>query len=459
MEKDKNLLENDQLFKTLFEYSEENDEQLYKNDLFIPSTEEEEISQKNPKNRKEIIRDKILKKLSLEDYTLFPPKNDSILINDNNEINRDKEDQEKLFEEEIDHLRNLHRLNYLTFSPFGISFFPNLNSITQKNDDMNQNTYMDETDENRKKEDKILNIIDFDYNNYEINNDLLFNISMGFIDINKLKHENVVSSENFVPRSERFTNGRQLKTFSVKSKINENTKKNVINNNNIFNKDVDLKVDLMNKIVKFVKEHENVEFFSTLIKDFYKDLNILPTLSKNNEKNRLLLKWEKTFAERNKLYQKYLLDQQEKERKKRKEERIRKEIEKKIEEQKMFKIRQERKFEQELEKIRLKGIKKNEKSRKSFNVRSGDIEKDFNVSKELEITPTIKSIKSLYTMRSASSGAFRSKIINKKSIGKTKIKGKNLQKKKTININNDNDNDNERFGYQKCRSDYFFKLI
>ena len=458
MEKDKNLLENDQLFKTLFEYSEENDEQLYKNDLFIPSTEEEEISQKNPKNRKEIIRDKILKKLSLEDYTLFPPKNDSILINDNNEINRDKEDQEKLFEEEIDHLRNLHRLNYLTFSPFGISFFPNLNSITQKNDDMNQNTYMDETDENRKKEDKILNIIDFDYNNYEINNDLLFNISMGFIDINKLKHENVVSSENFVPRSERFTNGRQLKTFSVKSKINENTKKNVINNN-IFNKDVDLKVDLMNKIVKFVKEHENVEFFSTLIKDFYKDLNILPTLSKNNEKNRLLLKWEKTFAERNKLYQKYLLDQQEKERKKRKEERIRKEIEKKIEEQKMFKIRQERKFEQELEKIRLKGIKKNEKSRKSFNVRSGDIEKDFNVSKELEITPTIKSIKSLYTMRSASSGAFRAKIINKKSTGKNKIKGKNLQKKKTININNDNDNDNERFGYQKCRSDYFFKLI
>ena len=459
MEKDKNLLENDQLFKTLFEYSEENDEQLYKNDLFIPSTEEEEISQKNPKNRKEIIRDKILKKLSLEDYTLFPPKNDSILINDNNEINRDKEDQEKLFEEEIDHLRNLHRLNYLTFSPFGISFFPNLNSITQKNDDMNQNTYMDETDENRKKEDKILNIIDFDYNNYEINNDLLFNISMGFIDINKLKHENVVSSENFVPRSERFTNGRQLKTFSVKSKINENTKKKVINNNNIFNKDVDLKVDLMNKIVKFVKEHENVEFFSTLIKDFYKDLNILPTLSKNNEKNRLLLKWEKTFAERNKLYQKYLLDQQEKERKKRKEERIRKEIEKKIEEQKMFKIRQERKFEQELEKIRLKGIKKNEKSRKSFNVRSGDIEKDFNVSKELEITPTIKSIKSLYTMRSASSGAFRAKIINKKSTGKNKIKGKNLQKKKTININNDNDNDNERFGYQKCRSDYFFKLI
>ena len=459
MEKDKNLLENDQLFKTLFEYSEENDEQLYKNDLFIPSTEEEEISQKNPKNRKEIIRDKILKKLSLEDYTLFPPKNDSILINDNNEINRDKEDQEKLFEEEIDHLRNLHRLNYLTFSPFGISFFPNLNSITQKNDDMNQNTYMDETDENRKKEDKILNIIDFDYNNYEINNDLLFNISMGFIDINKLKHENVVSSENFVPRSERFTNGRQLKTFSVKSKINENTKKNVINNNNIFNKDVDLKVDLMNKIVKFVKEHENVEFFSTLIKDFYKDLNILPTLSKNNEKNRLLLKWEKTFAERNKLYQKYLLDQQEKEKKKRKEERIRKEIEKKIEEQKMFKIRQERKFEQELEKIRLKGIKKNEKSRKSFNVRSGDIEKDFNVSKELEITPTIKSIKSLYTMRSASSGAFRAKIINKKSTGKNKIKGKNLQKKKTININNDNDNDNERFGYQKCRSDYFFKLI
>ena len=83
MEKDNNLLENDQLFKNLFEYSEDKDDELYKNDLFIPSTEEDGIFQENNKtNKMEIIRDKILKKISLEDYILFPPKNDSILITD-----------------------------------------------------------------------------------------------------------------------------------------------------------------------------------------------------------------------------------------------------------------------------------------------------------------------------------------------------------------------------------------
>ena len=175
---DKNLLNNDQLFKTLFEYSDDKDEKLYKNDLFVPSTEENDIlKKKKDKSQTEIFRDTVLKKLSLEDYTLFHPKNYSILMNDN-ELGKDKEDQEKLFEEEIDHLRNLHRLNYLTFSPFGISFFPNLNSIIDNNEEQNKFNTRENEEENNEKENKILNILDFDYNNYEINNDLLFNISM-----------------------------------------------------------------------------------------------------------------------------------------------------------------------------------------------------------------------------------------------------------------------------------------
>ena len=44
-------------------------------------------------------------------------------------------------------------------------------------------------------EKKILNMINFNYNNYEINNDLLFNICQGFIDINKLKEENLSTLE------------------------------------------------------------------------------------------------------------------------------------------------------------------------------------------------------------------------------------------------------------------------
>ena len=449
MEKDNNLLENDQLFKNLFEYSEDKDDELYKNDLFTPSTEEEGLTQdSNKKNKMEVIRDKILKKISLEDYILFPPKNDSMLIAEN-DPDKNKEDQEKLFEEEIDHLRNLHRLSYLTFSPFGLSFFPNINSITQKNED--QNGYTNETEEEIEKQNKVLNIIDFDYNNYEINNDLLFNISMGFVDIDKLKHENVVSSENFEPRSERFANGRQLKNVNIKPKVKESIKEDKM----VYNKDVELKVNLMNKLVKFVKEHENIEFFSTLINDFYKDLDILQSLNNNTEKNKILFKWEKTFIDRNKLYQKYLVDQQEKERKKRKEERIRKEIEKKIEEKRMFKIQQEKKFEEELNKLRNLGIKKGNKNRQSLYVGSGNIEQQLNISKELNITKTIKS---LYTIRSASSGSFTNKIGKPKSIGKKIMKINSIKRKKTKSMNKDNDDD-ERYGYQKCRSDYFFKLI
>ena len=95
MDREKNLLENDQLLKNLFDNLDENDEKLYKNDLFIPSTEKEELSLENSqKNQIEIIRDKILKKLSLDDYSPFPPKNDSILMNDI-ESGKEKEDQEK----------------------------------------------------------------------------------------------------------------------------------------------------------------------------------------------------------------------------------------------------------------------------------------------------------------------------------------------------------------------------
>ena len=65
-------------------------------------------------------------------------------------------------------------------------------------------------------------------------------------------------------------------------------------------------------------------------------------MNRNNEKNKLLLKWEKIFIERQKLYKKYLIDQQDKERRKRKEEKIRKDIEKKIEEEKIYKIQKEK---------------------------------------------------------------------------------------------------------------------
>ena len=452
MDKDKNLLENEQLFKSLFENFDEKEEKLYKNDLFTPSTEKEEYSNDNQKkSQTEIMRDKILKKLSLEDYMLFPPKNDSILINDN-ELGKDKEDQEKLFEEEIDHLRNLHKLNYLTFSPFGISFFPNLNYMTQKNEEKNQNLY-NMTDESVEKENKILNIIDFDYNNYEINNDLLFNISMGFIDINRLKHENVVSSENFIPRSQRISLDnkiRNLQNSAPKPKV-ENIKKP----ENIYKKDIEFKDDLMNKLVHFVKEHENVEFYTSTIDSFYKELNTITSIKENKEnkeKNKLLIKWQKIFIERQKLYKKYLMDKQDKERKKRKEERIKKDIEKRIEQQKIYQIQKEKQFEEELEKIRKKGIKNFNKNRKSFNVGIGVLNRNNSMEKlESKRSEDLSNNKSLYTIRSNSTCSLNNKI-GKKSSNKN-LNSSKIERKKSLNYNN------ERYGYQKSNDDYFFKLI
>ena len=418
MEKDKNLLENEQLYKTLFEYSSEKDNDIYINDLFSPSIEDEELSQtNNSKNRTEVIRDKILKKLSLEDYNLFPPKNDSFLITDN-EVGKDKE-QEKVFEETIDHLRNLHRMNYLTFSPFGMSFCPDLNSIKKKNN-INEHA----SRETIEKENKILNMIDFDYNNYEINNDLLFNISMGFIDMNKLKIENVDK-----PKNNDYL--KQDKSMSNKDE------------------EIEFKIDLMNKLEKFVKEHENIEFFSSCIYEFHKDLSTLHDLNKNSEKNKILLKWEKILTDKNKLYQKYLAEQKEKERKKRKEEKLKKEIE----EQRLIKIQQDKKFEAELEKIRRKATKKIEKDRTSLlYIVPNKISKDLNFSKDIFSSPTIKS---RFSAKSVSPCAFRRKNIYKRAVSNNYNNIKNIKRKKRGSIIDDS---KINLGYQKNCKSFNFKL-
>ena len=54
----------------------------------------------------------------------------------------------------------------------------------------NSNDIKDKKDE-EEKEKKLLSLLDFDYNNFELNNDLLFNISQGFIDVSKLKEQNI----------------------------------------------------------------------------------------------------------------------------------------------------------------------------------------------------------------------------------------------------------------------------
>ena len=357
MENEENNFSNEKIFMKMFETQRDTDEKIYKNSLFEFS---DEIKRKKDSNIKELTHDSLLRRMEMEDYTLFPPKNDSLLITDDENL-IGKEDPEKLYEEEVNYLRGINQINYLTFSPFGDSFFPyKYKNKKYNNNKEKDNSYEEkineETSDINDRENKILNIIDFDYNNYEINNDLLFNISMGFIDMGKLKQENVVSSDSFVPRSERFNNGRKL--------VNKFIRKKDLENKKILEYDVEFKSDLMDNILKFVNKNENIEFFSKTINNFYKEYTKIEHMNKNMEKNKLLLKWDKIFKERQKMYKNYLIELEKKERQKRKQQKLQKEIDERIHSEKLKQYEQEKEFENELEKIRQKGLK--ELRRNSF---------------------------------------------------------------------------------------------
>ena len=346
MEEGSNNSPKEKIFKKMFDSQKDTDEKLYKNTLFTFSNE---IKNKKYSNINELTHDSLLRRMAMEDYNLFPPKNDSLLITDDETL-IGKEDPEKLYEEEVNYLRSINQINYLTFSPFGDSFFP-YKCKNNKIENNKQNFYEEKQYEDNlhpyDRENKILDIIDFDYNNYEINNDLLFNISMGFIDMSKLKKENVVRSELFVPRSERFNNGRKLVNTYVR-------KKPEVEDKDEYDYDVEFKSGLMENILKFVNMNENNEFFSKTINNFYKDFTQMQNMNKNIEKNKLLLKWEKIFIDRQKMYKNYLVELQKKERRKRKQQKIQKEIDEKIHQEKLKQYEQEKEFLNELEKIRKK---------------------------------------------------------------------------------------------------------
>ena len=426
MENENNLQE-EKIFMKMFETQKDTDEKMYKNSLFELR---DEIKGKKDSNIKELTHDSLLRRMSMENYSLFPPKNDSLLITDDENL-IGKEDPEKLYEEEVNYLRSINQINYLTFSPFGDSFFPY--KYKNKNNNDKQNSYDEKLNEDacdsNDRENEILNIIDFDYNNYEINNDLLFNISMGFIDMTKLKKENVVSSDVFVPRSERFNNGRKLVNKFVRKK--EEKKK-------IFEYDVEFKSDLMENILKFVNKNEKIEFFSKTINNFYKEYTQIQNMNKNIEKNKLLLKWDKIFKDRQKMYKHYLVELEKKERQKWRQQKIQKEIDERIYREKIKKYEQEKEFENELEKIRKKGLK--ELRRNSLM----NPKKNINLSLH-------NSISCLSEIFENSNNKIKNDSIS--SFDKSKPKrrhGKTVYQKKR------KENNEERVEWLKTKNDYYF---
>ena len=131
-------------FEKLFDKAEkEQIDDLYKKELYIMK---EDLKNNESKSRLKLMHDILLKKLYCEDFQDFTPKNeikkqinsplkqeqDNILKNDkDNNKNSQKEDLgDKELQEEIDYLKTISRLNYLTFSPLALDSFEKINNFS-----------------------------------------------------------------------------------------------------------------------------------------------------------------------------------------------------------------------------------------------------------------------------------------------------------------------------------------
>ena len=214
--------------------------------------------------------------------------------NNNSKINIQKEDNgEKEINEEIDYLKELYRLNYLAFSPMATEYFDKIsnlsNSSSNKNPKIkpliiNENNNFNIFNEIEKKtsvnkDEKLLKILNFDYNCFEINNDLLFNICQGFIDTEKLKESNIK-----IPQQE-----------PQKESLNNSSDSSNNDEYDIYEYDEELEQDIVNKINDYVTKYENNVVFKGGIIRFKDELNSLPPKCKNKIKNLFYRKWEKEF--------------------------------------------------------------------------------------------------------------------------------------------------------------------
>ena len=350
MENDPLKLYNKKTFIKLFESSNDSSDKLYKNTLldFGDEFAKKNIEETNiESNIKEYTHNSLLNRISMEDYYLFPPKAESLLIMEDGNL-KEKQEPEKLNEEETEFLQKINKLNYLTFSPFGESFFPhkfNEKNIKEKNNKDNSNNNL----EKNKKEEKMLDILDFDYEHYLLNNDLLFNISMGYIDITKLKKENIVSNDYLINKKEKINQEEKKMRIMAKIKEENPTKSE-------FKCEVPFKQNLYDRLQNFAYRYRNEEFFMKMISEFNSEMSIITKLEKNSEKNRLLLKWESEFKDKQ---IKYNFLMQKKERMEKKEIKLQKEKEQELylEQKKMDE--QQKILESELNKLRNKVKKRN----------------------------------------------------------------------------------------------------
>ena len=318
-----NISEEYNYFEKLFDNAEKDQiGDLYKKELYIMK---EDLDKNKYKTTLKLMHDTLLQKFMCEDYTEFIPKNEVAQLiypaekkglnnnnnNNNNSKNPKKEDGvDKELLEEYEYLKELYRINYLTFSPFALEYFekindPNKSSPSNKNNndnankDNNINDKKEFTEEQKEKDEKLLKLLNFDYNSYELNNDLLFNISQGFIDISKLKESNLKHSEKA-----NLNNSRD----SLDSSKNDEDE--------LFEYDEELDHELIEKTMKFVTAFEKNLILKRAIVKFKDELSRLPPKCKNKIKNEFYKSWDAEFAKLAKDNERLMRRKEEEERKK-----------------------------------------------------------------------------------------------------------------------------------------------
>ena len=158
-----NISEEYNYFEKLFEKAEkEQIGDLYKKELYIMK---EDLDKNNSKSKLKLMHDILMEKLLCEDYKEFTIKSEiekqitpqdnkdqNNIINNNKNIS--KEDiADKELAEEIEYLKDLYRLNYLTFSPHALESFDKIRDLSNNNkndNDENSNNIKEKKDIKKK---------------------------------------------------------------------------------------------------------------------------------------------------------------------------------------------------------------------------------------------------------------------------------------------------------------------
>ena len=451
--------ENDEFFlydKYFDQCDIEEDENLYKKQLYVL---EDDKFTKTEQTNLTLKHKGLLNRLILEDFSVYPLKKDPLEVqesekkeeNNKKKLNNDEKDLkkvdelEKFAEDENEFIKDLHRINYLTFSPFSLSFF---------NKNTSSKNYYDSEKiiKERENENKLFKMINFDYDNYEFNEDLLFNICHGFVDPDKLKEENIIGGRGAKNYNMSDLNLNLIKKVDEKDETGENFSSKS-NSKISLNKDEDKKDDksikeikeeksidekllneinlIIEEIDSFIKRKENIEFYKGEIKNYYEAKKKIEDLSDMTyeEKKKFYYNWLNKFHEIEVVYNNYRVQIQRTETiKKVREEKMKK----KMEEERIRQTNEDNKFLEELNKIREKALQK------KLNEEKGIISSNSSMYSDSSMTSNSKLGNSSYTSN------IKESLTNKY----TNTNKRKSQKKKTKKT--------ERFDWMIKKNDNYF---